>query len=1209
MNYLSLSVFRKKHVVKSKKRLKRWVACVLFLTQLNPASFASDSIATQDLSLQANNRQIVELIEQIETESDYSFFYNSKEVKLDKSVSVNLEHATIEEVLKVLFRDTQISYTIRGNQILLQPKQDTEASSIPVHGKVVDKDGLPLPGVTVVLKGTSVAVVSDMDGNYQFKAVPEDGTLVYSFVGMQTQEIPVAGNATIDLEMLEDNQHIDEVVVTALGMTRKEKSLGYSVTKVQAEEMTRSVSGNWLNGLEGKVAGLTFDKAGGTPGGSVRVTLRGDNSLNYGKNEALFVVDGIPISSDYTSTTSGANYSTNDQPVDYGNGASELNPDDIASVSVLKGPAAAALYGSRAANGAIIITTKSAAKKKGIGVTINSSVTFEKAGYFPDFQKEYGPGNELGETTYSMWTVSAAQAPDGIAKNRNQSTYGFGEKYDANEMRYLYASYDWDNGTFTKLPWVYADDWYTGLFKTGVTYNNTVSISGSNGQGTNTRLSLTDYRNDWIMPNSGFNRNTIALTFNTKLNDHIDLRAKVNYNKKTSDNMPTSGYSRNNPMYTLTWGQSVNSMSQWKEEYFNGRFNYNNLNGYNELGQIALVDPRSSSSNPYRTLYENLNTQDKDRVFGSIALTAHITKNLSLDVRSGLDWSNDFRTQRRPFLTSGYDNGFYREQTVRSMEMNSDFMLRYDNDTWANKRLGFSAMAGGNNMTYNYYNTKITLDQLGEEGVYNTSNVPSGVSPTLSNYRKEKVINSLYGLVSLSWDDMYFVDITGRNDWSSTLSKGNWSYFYPSVAASILVDKVLNFKDRISWVDMLKMRLSWANVGNDTDPYSLDQLYSSSSTYSGSYTLPSTIPDPNIQPENVESWELGLEGHLFHNRMSFDVTLYNSSTTNQIYNADIDQITGATNMKINTGEISNKGIELAVGFVPVKTKDFTWAFDLTWSKNKNKLVSVSDGWDPEEPLQTDMGTTIGSRTYIYSFVGEEMHKIYGKGFKRAPEGSTYEDASGNTKDASGMHIVDSNGNPLLDDSPDTEIGNVNPDWRAGMTQRFRYKNLSLAATFTGQLGGNAFSVTNFALSYTGKLTNSLEGRNDGLVHKGVNAIENEDGTTSYQENTTVTSDILKYYNAYVWNRDNTEMNTFSTSFIKLKEVRLDYDIPASLCSKTGFLQGASLGMYATNIFCITEFPQYDPETGMLNGSNIQKGIETMSLPMTRSYGFNVKLSF
>jgi TonB-linked SusC/RagA family outer membrane protein len=1101
-----------------------------------------------------------------------------------------------------------ISKVLLGALFLMAISLQIAAQNNDVKGTVFEADGsTPVIGATVLLKGTTVGTVTDINGNYSLKVSGESPVLVVQFLGYQIKEVPINNQSIINITLEEESIELEGVVVTALGLTREEKSLGYSVAKVDSEELTRSVSGNWLNSMSGKVAGLTFDQAGSGPTGSVRVTLRGDQSLNYGNNEALFVIDGVPVSSGMTATRSVSNYAQADAPIDFGNAASDINPDDIESVSVLKGPAATALYGSRAANGAIVITTRSGRTTKGIGVTINSSATFERAGYFPDFQTEYGNGSDMGRNEYSLWELSAEMAPDGIATPRHYSRYTFGEKFDPSKMRYLYASKNWETNEFTKLPWVYQDDWYTGLFKTGMIFNNTVSIDGGNGKGTSTRLSITDLRNDWILPNTGFERQNISLTFNTEINPAIKLNAKVNYYRKQSDNMPGGGYDEVNPMYNLVWGFNVNSINDWKKEYFEGRYNYANWAAQGANGQ-GLVFPSSNSFNPYRNLYEGLNTQDKDRVFGNLGLTFELYEGLTLNLRSGLDWSDEFRTQRKPFYTAGYQDGFYREQTVRTYEINNDFMLRYANNHLLDDRFTFSAVFGGNNMTREYYNNKITLDKLGEEGIYHTENLPTGVIPDPYNYRSKKVVNSLFGLASFGWDDTYFLDITGRNDWASTLSPGYWSYFYPSVAASILLDNALNMENYASWVDLMKLRLSWANVGNDTSPYFLDQFYGTTS-FPGGYVLPGAITDLTIKPENVESWELGFESKLFQNRVSFDVALYYSSTTNQIVSVDIDQVTGVTGIKINAGEITNKGIELAASFVPVRTKDFNWAFDLTWSKNINKLVSLQEGWDPEKPLQTDMGTTIGSRTFIYSFVGEEMHVIYGRGFQRAPEGAFYLDENGEKVDASGMHIVNSSGYPILDESPDRRIGKVNPDWRAGMIQRFRYKNFSLTAAFSGQLGGNTFSVTNFALSYQGKLKNSLEGRYDGLVHEGVNVITNQDGTVTYEKNTTVTSSIQTYYNTYIWNRNNTEMNTFDTSFLKLKEVRLDYHLPAKISQQIGFLQAANIGVYATNLFCLTNFPQYDPETGMLDGSNIHKGIESMSFPMTRSYGVNVKLSF
>ena len=1077
-----------------------------------------------------------------------------------------------------------------------------------VTGIVYDTDGeTTIIGATVQLKGTTTGTVTNLDGEYSLEISGQDPVLVVQFLGYKTQEIPVNNRSIINVVLQEDTVQLEAVVVTALGISREQKSLGYSVSKIENEELTKTVSGNWLNSISGKVAGLTFDQAGSGPSGSLRVTLRGDQSLNYGSNEALFVVDGVPITSGMTATRSVSNYAQVDAPVDFGNGASDINPEDIESISVLKGPAATALYGSRAANGAIVITTKSGRKNKGIGVSINSTTSFEKAGYFPDFQTQFGNGSDMGVEDFSMWELTEEMAPDGIAVVRHSSRYTFGDEFDLEEMRYLYASKNWETNEFTKAPWVYQDDWYTGLFETGITFNNTVTIDGSNGEGTSTRFSVTDYRNSWILPNTGFDKQSVSLSFNTEVNKFIKLNAKVNYYRKNSDNMPVGGYDEVNPVYNLVWGFNVNSIDEWKNEYFEGRFNYLNWSSQGLNGN-GLVVPYSTSYNPYRTLYEQLNTQDKDRVLGNIGLTIDLYEGLTLNIRTGLDWSDEFRTQRKPFYTAGATFGFYREQTVRRIEMNNDFMLRYTNNEWAGQRLGFSAVFGGNNMVYNYNNSKISLSQLGEEGIYHTTNLPPGVNPDPYNYRSMKVVNSLYGMASLSWDNTYFLDITGRNDWSSTLSPNNWSYFYPSVAASILLSEAFDFETNLSWVDFMKLRLSWANVGNDTSPYSLDQYYSTTD-FPGGYKLPGTIPDPMIKPENVESWETGLEAKFFQNRISFDMALYISSTTNQIVSVDMDQITGATGMKINAGEIENKGIEIATRFVPVRSRDFEWSFNLTWSKNENKLVSLQDGWNPEEPLQTDMGTTIGSRVYIYSYVGQEMHVIYGRGFQRAPEGATYIDENGKEVDASGMHLVDANGYPMLDDSPDRKIGAVNPDWRGGMTQYFRYKNFSLYAAFTGQLGGNAYSVTNFALSYQGKLNNSVEGRYDGLVHEGVNVIDNGDGTVSYTKNNTVTSSIKTYYNSYIWNRNNVEMNTFSTSYLKLQEVRLDYQIPERLVKQTRFLQRASLGVFATNLFVITDFPQYDPNTGMLDGANIHKGIESMSFPLTRSYGVNAKLSF
>lgn len=1082
-----------------------------------------------------------------------------------------------------------------------------------VTGTVFEPDGVtPIFGATVVLKGTSTGTSTDGKGAYSLKVTGANPVLEIQFLGYVKQEIPVGDRSVINVTLQEEAIEVTAVVVTALGLTREEKSLGYAVTNVGSEELTQVVTSNWLNGMAGKVAGLTFNGAGTGPIASMRVTLRGDQSLNYGGNEALFVVDGIPIRSGTTPTSTSSPYtnSGSDFPVDFGNGASDINPDDIESVSILKGPAATALYGSRAANGAIVITTKSGRTSKGIGVTVNSSVVVESPGYWPDFQTKFGSGGDMGLNEFNFWTLDPSLVGGSTDyPPRNISRYAWGEEFSPDKLRYQYEGKNWETGQIVATPFVYKDDWFTGIFQNGTTLNNSIAISGSNGEGQNIRFSVTDTRNKWILPNTGFNKQAYAFSFETPVNRWIKFNTKVNYYRTDSDNMPMAGYHQTTVMYDLMWGYNSNSMNDWKTEYFEGRFNETNRNATISENGNSLVFAGTGSYNPYRVLYEELNTTDKDRVFGNLGLKVDLAKGLTLDLRTGMDMGVEFRTQRKPKLTFGWENGFYREQSLTNYEFNSDFLLTYQKD-FVDGKLTSTTAFGGNNMYRQYMSNTVQLNELDIDGVYHTSNVPSGINPNPTNYRSYKVINSLYGFVSLGWDNTYYLDITGRNDWSSTLSPDNWSYFYPSVAASVLLDQMFDFNTNLPAINFAKLRLSWANVGNDTNPYSLDQYYSSSSI-SGGYTLPSTIPDPMIKPENVESWELGIDAKFLRNRLGFDLALYNSSTTNQIVEVEVDPIVGASSMKINAGEINNKGIEVSLYATPVRTSDFTWDLNFNWARNKNTLVSLQEGWDPDQPLETDMGTTIGGRLHVYSYVGEEMHQIYGFALKRAPEGSYYLDDNGNKVDCSGQVILDATtGLPTVNSTADNFLGKVNPDWRGGFSTSLRYKNLSLNMLFTYQWGGNRYSVTHGILSYQGKLTNSLEGRYDGIVAEGVNVIStNEDGSTVCQVNNTVTNNIYTYYQARVLDRYTGESHTFNTSFLKFREVRLEYALPASLCQKTKVLQGASIAVFATNLFSWDKWPQFDPEGGIMTGTDVFSGIEAGAFPMTRTAGVNLKLSF
>lgn len=1066
-----------------------------------------------------------------------------------------------------------------------------------VRGKVYDTDkSTPLPGALVSALNGVVHSTSGTDGTFEIK-VPEGEQVTVQFMGYAPQAFKVGKTRWYDIVLQPDNERLDEVVVTALGMKREKRSLGYATTELSSDQINEVSSGNWLNGLQGKVAGIQFNNASSGPIGSMKAVVRGETSLS-GNSSALFVIDGIPMTSGTVSNVSGKTYTNDDGPIDFGDGAADLNPDDIESVTVLKGAAATALYGSRAGNGAIIITTKSGSKTKGVGVTYNADFSFDFPGYWPEFQTVYGSGLDMGKEPYNFWRASLNPQGHEI----NYSRYAFGEAYDPSKLRYQYEGYNWDTGEIVATPWVYKDDWYTGIFRTGFTMQNTFTIEGGNGKGTMVRASVKDTRNNWILPNTGYKKQSVSLSLTSPVSKFATLRAKINYYRTDSDNMPSSAYARNSTMYQLVWNRTNVSIKEYAKEYFDGHYNAETFEDY------AYLISHTEYYNPYRVLYEFTNSMDKDRVLGNIGVSFNLWKEkLTLDLRTGVDLDTQFRTQRKPKYNYTYPEGFYREQTTMQMEMNSDFMLKYS-DSFLHDRLVITAGFGGNNMVYNMKSSKYTLDKLDVEGVYTIDNYPNGTLPDYEVMRLNKVVNSFYGMFSIGWDDWVYLDITGRNDWSSTLSKGNWSFFYPSISGSLVLDKLCNFQQNAPWLTFLKLRASWANVGKDTTPYAIAYNYVSTS-YPGGYRTGSTFPDPNLKPENVETWEVGMEAKFLENRIGLDVALYTSNVTNQIYNLPGDYITGAKNYTYNIGLIRNRGIEIALNLVPVKTRNFRWDININASRNRGVLMRMYDGWDNDVPHIEDY-SSISNRFFVYDYVGKQMGQIWAIGLKKTPEGSYYYDGNGNKIDCSGQTVIDiRTGLPY--NSQDLRcLGNVNPDWTGGFSTRLRYKNLTLGATFAAQLGGKVFSVTASILGYQGKLTNTLEGRYDGLVAEGVNILgQDENGNTVCSVNRTVTSNVYSYYQTYKASRYNFEEYTYDGSYMKLKELRLEYKFPEKIIKKTKVLQGLGIAAYATNLFCVTEYPFYDPDTGVLSGGDIRRGMETGSFPMSRTMGFNVKVQF
>lgn len=1130
---------------------------------------------------------------------------------------------------------------------LVSPASAYAQSRKQVTGAVKDANG-PMIGVTVAVKGTTTATVTDLQGHYSINvAGVANPVLEFSYMGYQAQEIAVGARTTIDVNLVEETKKIDEVIVTALGITRQEKSLGYAVSKVSGDDIAATVSNNWLDGMNGKVAGMNMESAATGPAGSVRVTLRGESSLSHDNNEALFVVDGVPIGNEKTST--GGQNDDADAPIDYGNGIGDLNPDDIASVSVLKGPAATALYGSRAQNGAVIITTKSGQKNKGIGVQYSFSFVGEQASYWPDFQTEYGGGSATLTTFatvngrqysvqeyFSFWDVydGSTKIADRIwSRNMWGPKYGTDFGYGTDErgvgLTYMYESLDFnklkeDTGStvlvansannyltaqskyYTLLPFE-AQDYYKGFYKTGLTFKNSISVSGNTGKGTSVRASFQDTRNTWIVPNMGYNQETASFSVNSKLNKVVTFQAKVNYYRKKSDNLPTTGYNVSSPVYQLMWNHPNVNIKSFREEYESGRI----MTAYDskENGDVAnlnsLINCNGStrSDNVYWIAYDFLNTQVRDRVYGNMQVTFDITKDLSLFVRSGLDLFADYRTSRKPQYANSYAQGYYRIQDIFRYEVNTDFLLSYKHQF---NRFFLGVNFGGNNMIYNHRNTSMIAEKLSSPNVFMLSN--SVDRPKVSYTLQEKMVNSLYGMLSLNYNDTYFLDFTARNDWSSALKKGNNSYFYPSVSGSILLDQAIPGLRDTNWLDMLKIRGSWANVGNDTAAYNIVDYYTNSS-YSSSFVLPGTLNNENLKPENTASWEVGLEAHFFKKRLSLDVAYYDSNTTNQILSVPTDQITGATYKRINAGKVNNHGVELSIGAKLVQVRNFSWDMNFNWSKNWNELVELAPG---VELYQLNTSFTASNCVFIYAYPrsekrskGTELGRIYGYGFQRAPEGAFYIDENGKQVNCEGEIVVTNQGYPSLDTQNLIDLGSIYPDWKGGMSHTFRYKNLRLGAQFTYQYGGKCYSLTHAILASSGKTKDTLYGRYDGLVQKGVNL--NADGT--YQKNTTITQSAAIYYQDYYYNRKNAETNVFDTSFFKLKQLNLDYTLGKKAIQKIGWLRSLSVGVFASNVFCISNFPQYDPEAATFNAASISRGIETGAYPMTRTYGVTLKLGF
>lgn len=1162
--------------------------------------FYASSVFSQ-ITISVKNESLKASLKKIEQVSGYKFFYSEDLPNLSQLISFSVKDETIEKTLQVVLKGKNISYKIDKEKVVtLIYNQKGNSTPQKISGKVVDEQGEPIIGANILFKGSSNGTITDINGDFMLNNVPESGLLVISYLGYQNEEIPVKGKSNFSIMLKENSKVLDEVVVTALGMRREEKALGYAVSKVTSEELEKAPSNNWLNSLSGKAPGMNFSKGSTGPMGSVRVTLRGESSLNLDNNGALFIVDGVPINNEMTSSGGDAQNvgGSDEMPVDFGNGSSDLNPDDIESVSVLKGPAATALYGSRAANGAIVITTKSGGSTKGskkLNVSYAFGVSIDQVNKWPEYQYQYGNGGSANSEIADYYHIGSAMTVDGVNRKSNHSSQAWGLHFNPDVSYYqMYNEYAGINidadGNRIATPWV-GTDYVKDFFKTGITYKNTVTIEGGNAKDGRMRLSYTNTKNDYIIPNTGYMNHTVAMSADKKINKYITLGAKVNYINRSSDNLPAVGYGESSIMYSLLTS-APNTHMDWLKNYWLTP----------DVEQWNMFN--TSADNPYFIAYEQLNGMDRNRVFGNVNLKIDILKNLSLTLRSGIDYYDENRTSQAPLSSKRNPNGMYREQNIYSNEMNHDFLLTYKDAFGLNKEWGITASFGGSAMMKTYRTREMrTTNGLSVPGQYTLANSVGVLSSKYGGYSKK--VNSFYGLVQLNYGSYIYLDITGRNDWSSTLPKGNNSYFYPSVSTSILFNEIFGLhNDQI--LSLAKLRLSYAMVGNDTGAYRLLTAYSATDN---GYMLPTTLNNKDLKPEKVTSYEIGADLRFFRNRLGIDLTYYQSDSRDLIMNAPIDPSSGFQKTFLNAGHIKNYGFELALNGTPVQTKDFSLRLNATWSKNRSKVLELSEAID-------SWIITTGVRGTVEARVGGTTGAMYGYGFKRVPTGTTMTDESGKQIDISNKIIYNSKGLPTYKSSSDGDmdyLGEITPDWKGSFGFTAKYKNLSCNVLFDGQMGGQVYSVTWQKMNDHGKAANTLKGRYDpntmnspderGIIGDGV--IQNADGT--YRMND-VKATAYAYYKAY-YNINNVESAIVSTSYLKLRELSFEYSFPKKIIARTKVLQGLSVSIYGRDLFVWTDYPGYDPEAATLNGSSIQPGYETAQMPSTRTFGATVKVNF
>ncbi|MHC1708301.1 MAG: SusC/RagA family TonB-linked outer membrane protein [Bacteroidales bacterium] len=1095
--------------------------------------------------------------------------------------------------------------------------QVIQAQNRTITGKVTSaEDGSALPGVTVAAKGTTIGTSTDVDGKYSLSVPTATKYLVFSFIGMTTKEIEIGDRKVVDAVLEPTQIQVEGIVVTALGITREKKSLGYATQEVSGEIIQKVKGDNFLNTLSGKVSGVQI-RRNTNMGGSTNVLMRGSKSITGG-NQAMFVVDGVPVSNDITNTSSQKQAG---QGFDYGNAAADINPDDIESINVLKGAAATALYGSRAANGVIMITTKKGAKKapgvaakQGIGVTFNTNYSFgvvDKS-TFPKYQNDYGGGyGQYYDGPGHYWYLRDLNN-DGVEEQWvvTSEDASYGAPFDPTLLVYQWDAVDPESPNYmTATPWVGAENGPIYFFNKPQTFTHTIAIENATTLG-NYRLSYTSYKQKGILPNSQLKKDNILLNGTWNVNNRLTATGSANYIKNKALGRNSTGYSDNIMSSFRQWYQTNVDMKQQQDMY--------ELTGRNVTWNYA--DPTDPVpiywDNYYWSRYKNYQTDGRDRFIGYMSLNYKLTDWVDIFGRIATDFYNELQEERRavgsiaaPFgigtgtasdgsLGRADQGSGYLRRDITFAEFNYDLMANYH--TSITKDLNVRGVVGMNIRRTNYNRLiSATNGGLAVPEIYALQN-SIGPLPYPKELASKVGVDGIYGSASFGYKDFAYIDITGRQDHSSTLPKDNSTYFYPSVAGSLIFSNLIKAD---KWLSFGKVRLNYAQVGNSAGFDELLNNYTVLTPFNSPVTsVPGTSKNVNLKPEKTNSIEAGLEMFFFGRRLGFDLAIYKTTTTNQIIPLTLSRATGFNSMYINAGEIENKGIELSIMGTPVKTKDFRWDITVNWAANKNKVVELY----PEDTniKNIQLGSFQGGVT-INAMIDQPYGVIYGTDYQYNEDGKRI--------------INRTNGRYLISPTSKNIIGNVNPDYTGGILNTLTYKNWSFGFLIDFQKGGDIFSLdmyyglatglyeeTSFTNDLGNPVRNPVVGNVDagydptsgGMINEGVNP----DGT----ENKTRISCLN--YGAFGYVRNPNKAFVYDASFVKLREISLTYMFPEKFINKTPFTS-ASFSVTGSNVWIISKnLPHADPESG-LGAGNLSQGYSIGSLPTTRDFGFNLKVTF